>query len=76
MRPSNLKPWICILTFDLPVAEPVVVVEVLGAREAELDCCGVKEGEEERSGKSPTPCTRAHVKSSQCSVVSQNAVIK
>ena len=60
------------------MAEPVVVVEVLGAREAELDCCGVKEGEEEdgdadappppRSGKSPTPCTRAHVKSSQCSV--------
>ena len=44
------------------MAEPVGVVEVLGEREAELDCCCVEEGDEdERRGKSPTPCMQCQL---------------
>ena len=61
---------------DSPVAEPVVVVEVLGAREAVLDC-----GEDgdatppppPRSGKSPTPYMHAML--SQCSGVRSHKFI-
>ena len=49
------------VVLDSPVAEPVVVVEVLGAREAELDCDEDGEAAPPRNGKSPTPCTQREV---------------
>ena len=47
------------LVLNSPVAEPVDVVEVLGAREAELDCDEDGEAAPPRSGKSPTPFMHA-----------------